>query len=52
LAKAAINQGTETDLRTGLQIEAQGVAICFSTHDQKEGVQAFLEKRKAVFEGR
>ena len=52
LAKTAINQGTESDLRTGLRIEAQGVAICFSTRDQKEGVRAFLEKRNPVFEGR
>ena len=36
----------------GFEIEIQEFANCFQTYDFKEGVSAFLEKRKATFEGR
>ena len=48
-AKTAINTGLETDLGSGLSVEIKCNAVCFSTHDRKEGMDAFLEKRKAVF---
>ncbi|AYO29650.1 crotonase [Biomaibacter acetigenes] len=52
LAKSAINKGYETDIKIGLELEAQGVALCFTTDDQKEGVKAFFEKRPPVFMGK
>jgi enoyl-CoA hydratase len=52
LAKTALNQGIETDLSSGLDIEASSFSQCFATQDQKEGMQAFLEKRKPQFNNR
>ncbi len=52
LAKRAINGGWDTTLPSGLDLEAQCFAICFATEDQKEGMGAFLEKRKPQFRGR
>jgi enoyl-CoA hydratase len=52
LAKSAIDTGLETDFQTGQQIEAQLFGVCFATEDQKEGMSAFLEKRKAEFKDR
>lgn len=46
LMKKAINQGVETDLHIGLAIESAYCALAFQTEDCKEGIQAFLEKRK------
>jgi enoyl-CoA hydratase/carnithine racemase len=51
-AKIAINWGTKADLRTGLVIERETFTDLFSTHDQKEGMQAFIEKRDPSFTGR
>lgn len=50
-AKQAINQGLEVDLSTGLAIERDAFALCLASPDAKEGTSAFLEKRKAVFQG-
>lgn len=47
LAKQAINVGMDTDLAAGLQMEANLFGLAFSTHDKKEGMAAFLEKRAA-----
>lgn len=47
LAKEAINTGLETDLASGLTLEADLFDLSFSTADKKEGMTAFLEKRKA-----
>jgi enoyl-CoA hydratase len=52
LAKAAINQGAGMALAEGLALEAKNFAMCFTTRDQKEGMQAFLEKRRPRFIGR
>lgn len=52
LSKAAINEGIDADLKTGIAYEAEVFAICFATADQKEGMQAFVEKRKAAFTGK
>ena len=48
-AKEAINRGIDTDLGAGLGIEADLFGNCFTTQDQKEGMGAFLEKRKPEF---
>ncbi|QXM07214.1 short-chain-enoyl-CoA hydratase [Crassaminicella indica] len=50
-ANIAINRGVETDIETGIEIEADLFGLCFATKDQKEGMTAFVEKRKAVFKG-
>ncbi|WP_269477561.1 enoyl-CoA hydratase-related protein [Hominibacterium faecale] len=51
-AKAAINRGTEMDLDSAISLENELFAMCFATEDQKEGMQAFLEKRDAAFQGK
>lgn len=48
-AKSAINRGTEADMDTGNAMETELFALCFANEDQKEGMTAFLEKRKAKF---
>jgi enoyl-CoA hydratase len=49
LAKSAINRGWDMDLQTALDYEIECFAQCFATKDQKEGMRAFLEKRKPNF---
>jgi enoyl-CoA hydratase len=51
-AKQAINTGMDVDLKTGCRIEIDAFAICLASPDAKEGTQAFLEKRKALFKGK
>jgi len=50
--KACLNQSMYTDLRSGLEYEQQAFQFLFSTEDETEGVNAFVEKRKAQFKGR
>ncbi|NNF99299.1 MAG: enoyl-CoA hydratase/isomerase family protein [Desulfobacteraceae bacterium] len=50
-AKEAVNNGINTDLATGLNIEVDAFAICVTSGDAKEGMNAFIEKRKAEFAG-
>jgi enoyl-CoA hydratase len=52
MAKMAINTGLDADLASGLNMETKCDALCFATEDRKEGMDAFLEKRKAVFKNR
>jgi enoyl-CoA hydratase len=52
LTKAAVNQGMEMDAKRGMAYEAEVFGLCFTTGDQKEGMAAFLEKRKAEFKGK
>lgn len=52
LCKAAVNEGLDTDLETGTAYEAEVFGLCFATADQKEGMAAFVEKRKAQFAGK
>jgi len=51
LAKAVMNRGMDTDINSALMLEADAFGLCFSTADQKEGMTAFLEKRKPQFRG-
>jgi len=52
LAKQAVNKAFEADLTSGLDYESELFVYCFTTEDQKEGVKAFLEKRRPEFKGR
>ena len=49
LAKSAIQRGLDMDLPTALNYEIECFAQCFASQDQKEGMKAFLEKRKPNF---
>ena len=49
LAKSTINRGVDASLEAGLALEREAFAYCFSLPDAKEGIRAFLEKRKPVF---
>jgi enoyl-CoA hydratase/carnithine racemase len=51
-AKRALAASLGTDLATGLGVERDAFVALFATHDQKEGMRAFLKKRAARFEGR
>ncbi len=51
-AKQAIDQGLETDLDTGLEIERLQFSGLFATEDAREGMTAFTEKRRPKFTGR
>ena len=51
-AKACVNEGMSTDLYSGLAYERKCFSLLFSTEDQKEGMGAFVEKRKPQFKGR
>ena len=46
LAKKAINEGLQVDMDKAIVIEECDFGDCFATEDQKEGMKAFLEKRK------
>jgi enoyl-CoA hydratase len=50
--KEAVNRAGETTLREGLLFERRLFHALFATEDQKEGMAAFLEKRKASFTDR
>ena len=52
LAKAAVNSAWQTTLATGLDMEMQNFSLTFATEDQKEGMSAFIEKRKPQFKGK
>jgi len=52
LCKAAANEGMQTDIDRSMTIEADVFGLCFATQDQKEGMTAFVEKRKAQFTGK
>ena len=49
--KEAVHNGMEIDLPHACRYEADLFALSFATADQKEGMRAFLEKRKPVFGG-
>ena len=52
LAKDAVNAAFESNLQTGLAYERQLFYSLFATEDQKEGMDAFLNKRKPQWKGR
>ena len=50
--KEVVLAGMDASLDTALMLERKANQLLFATHDQKEGMNAFIEKRKPVFEGR
>ena len=45
-SKACIDRGMQMDIDDGIALENELFAMCYATADQKEGMSAFLEKRK------
>jgi enoyl-CoA hydratase len=52
VAKEAVNRAFETTLAEGIRFERRMFHACFATEDQKEGMAAFVEKRKPAFKNR
>jgi len=52
VSKLAINRGFKGDFHTGNNLESLSFSLLFGTQDQKEGMQAFLAKRKPNFIGK
>jgi enoyl-CoA hydratase len=51
LAKELIHRSLSLDMDSALMMEAKDFGLCFATKDQKEGMTAFVEKRKPTFIG-
>ncbi|MBT5415688.1 MAG: enoyl-CoA hydratase, partial [Rhodospirillaceae bacterium] len=52
MAKESVNQAYETGLAEGIRFERRLFHSTFGTEDQKEGMAAFIEKRKPAFKNR
>lgn len=52
LAKEAVQAAFETSLSEGLELERKNFFLLFASEDMREGTRAFIEKRKAEFQGR
>jgi 2-(1,2-epoxy-1,2-dihydrophenyl)acetyl-CoA isomerase len=51
LARQAVHESFSMTLKDVLELEIENQLRCFKTEDAREGVNAFLEKRRAVFRG-
>jgi enoyl-CoA hydratase len=51
-AKEAVNRAYELSLDAGLEFERRNFFLLFASDDQKEGMAAFVEKRKPAWKGR
>ncbi len=52
LAKESVLKAFDSGLQEGLYFERKNFYMCFASEDQKEGMKAFVEKRKPVFTGK
>jgi enoyl-CoA hydratase len=52
LAKESVNRSFETHLDEGLTLERKNFYLAFASEDQKEGMKAFVEKRKPIYKGK
>jgi enoyl-CoA hydratase len=52
IAKMAVNKSLDLPLTVGMDYEREAYAMCFGTADQKEGANAFFEKRKPEYTGK
>jgi enoyl-CoA hydratase len=52
LAKEAVNKAFETTIAEGLDFERRSFFFLFASNDSKEGMRAFLEKRKPEYQGK
>lgn len=52
MGKEAVNKTYELSLTEGLEAERRAFYMLFATEDQKEGMRAFVDKRKAEWKGR
>ncbi len=52
LAKTVINNGYDIDMKAACQLELETYTATFASEDKKEGMQAFLEKRAAIFQNK
>jgi enoyl-CoA hydratase len=52
LIKESVNKAVDYSLYEGMQFERKNFYMLFASQDQKEGMKAFIEKRKPKFEGR
>ena len=52
LAKESVDRAYETTLSAGLEAERRALYLAFASEDAREGLTAFIEKRKPEFKGR
>lgn len=52
LIKDSVNKAVDSSLYEGMQYERKNFYLLFATQDQKEGMNAFVEKRKPDYQGR
>jgi len=50
--KEIVNAGVNAPLETALMLERKAFQLQFATQDQKEGMAAFIEKRKPTYQGK